>query len=113
MKSCLVVIAPLMQAARPGEDCPVQQLVIVPASIHATINHPGEPTKRDDSADTMKIPDPIIEPTTIMVASIEPSDRVSPVRCSRPSLVIVMSCSRVRVVTADYGLRRLKSTHGK
>jgi hypothetical protein len=39
-----------------------------------------EPRKisRDAAADTMKIPDPIIEPMTIMVASIVPSARMRP-----------------------------------
>jgi hypothetical protein len=50
-------------------------IVSKPASAHASNSHPGPPLNRDDSADTMKIPDPIIDPITIMVASIGPSAR--------------------------------------
>src|ERR1044072_420960 len=44
-------------------------IVSTPASAQATSSQPGDPTSREDSADVMKIPDPIIEPTTIVVAS--------------------------------------------
>src|SRR6185436_14633520 len=44
-------------------------IVSTPASAHAASSHPGEPTSRDDSAEVMKMPDPIIDPTTIVVAS--------------------------------------------
>jgi hypothetical protein len=50
-------------------------MVRSPASAHATKSHPGAPTSRVDSADVMKMPDPIIEPTTIIVASSSPSPR--------------------------------------
>ena len=36
---------------------------------------PGAPVSRADSAEVMKMPDPIIEPTTIMVASSGPRRR--------------------------------------
>src|SRR2546423_15353182 len=49
-----------------------------PASAHESNSQPGAPLNRDDSADTMKIPDPIIEPITIVVASIGPSARTRP-----------------------------------
>jgi hypothetical protein len=48
-----------------------------PATIHVNNNQPGAPINRDDSAETMKIPDPIIEPITIMVASSKPRPRTS------------------------------------
>jgi hypothetical protein len=48
-----------------------------PANAHASNSQPGAPLNRDDSADTIKMPDPIIEPMTIMVASIGPSARTS------------------------------------
>src|SRR5687767_9452860 len=38
-------------------------IVSTPASAHAAISQPGEPIRRDDSADVIKIPDPIIDPT--------------------------------------------------
>jgi hypothetical protein len=50
-------------------------IVSNPASAQASNNQPGAPLNRDDSAETMKMPDPIIEPMTIMVASIGPSAR--------------------------------------
>ena len=56
-----------MAANSAQQSAPV--IVSTPASAQATSNQPGEPTKRDDSAEVIKIPDPIIEPTTIMVAS--------------------------------------------
>src|SRR3954470_8586970 len=88
-------------------------MVMVPASTHATSNHPGEPTRRDDSADTIKIPDPIMEPTTIIVASTKPSDRVRAGRCSRAPVVSVTSLpaahvtgpGRASTAEEDYGNR--------
>src|SRR5215213_9902337 len=54
-------------ASSAQQSAPV--MVSTPASAQAMISQPGEPTRRDDSAEVMKIPDPIIEPTTIVVAS--------------------------------------------
>src|SRR5205823_14564819 len=42
---------------------------------HARSNQPGAPLNRDDSAEVIKMPDPIIEPITIIVASIGPRAR--------------------------------------
>jgi hypothetical protein len=53
-------------------------IVSKPASAHASSSHPGAPLNRDDSAEVIKMPDPIIEPITIMVASIGPSARTRP-----------------------------------
>src|SRR5215470_6000645 len=44
-------------------------MVSTPASAQAASSQPGDPTSREDSADVMKMPEPIIEPTTIVVAS--------------------------------------------
>src|SRR6185369_702446 len=52
-------------------------IVSTPASAQAASSQPGEPTRRDDSAEVIKIPEPIIEPTTIMVASSRPRPRTS------------------------------------
>ena len=38
--------------------------------IHASINHMGDGTPRAMLAATMKIPDPIIDPATSIVASV-------------------------------------------
>src|SRR5581483_4664701 len=64
-----------MVASSEQHNAPV--IVIKPAIAQASSSHPGAPLKRDDSAETMKMPDPIIEPITIMVASIGPSARTS------------------------------------
>src|ERR1044071_190339 len=64
-----------MAANSAQQSAPV--IVSTPASAHATSSHPGEPTSRDDSAEVMKIPDPIIEPTTIIVASSRLRPRTS------------------------------------
>ena len=61
--------------AKAQQSAPV--IVSTPASAHAISSQPGEPTSRDDSAEVMKIPDPIIEPTTIIVASSRLSPRTS------------------------------------
>src|SRR6185503_10665535 len=66
-------------------------IVSTPASAHAASNQPGDPTKRDDSADVMKIPDPIIDPTTIMVASSRLKPRMS-LRESEFTTRIYMIC---------------------
>src|SRR5207302_8368183 len=42
-----------------------------------TNNHPGEPTCREISAETMKIPEPIIDPATSIVESSKPSPRTN------------------------------------
>src|SRR3954467_8577782 len=45
-------------------------MVTTPETTHAINNQSGEPTDLAMSADTMKIPDPIIEPATSIVASV-------------------------------------------
>src|SRR5690348_9328346 len=43
---------------------------MMPVTIHATRSQPGEPSLRPMSAETMKMPDPIIDPATSIVASV-------------------------------------------
>src|ERR1700756_5691772 len=62
-----------MVASSEQQSAPV--IVSSPATAQARSNQPGAPLNRDDSADAIKIPEPIIEPITIMVASIGPSAR--------------------------------------
>src|SRR5438067_1553228 len=50
-------------------------IVMRPLTSQITISQPEEPTSRAMSADTMKMPEPIIEPATSMVASNRPSLR--------------------------------------
>jgi hypothetical protein len=64
-----------MAASSAQQSAPV--IVKTPASAQAINNQPGEPTSLEDSAEVMKIPDPIIDPTTIIVASSKPRPRSS------------------------------------
>src|ERR1051326_2272520 len=63
-----------MVASSEQHNAPV--MVSNPAKAHARSNHPGAPLNRDDSAEVIKMPDPIIEPITIIVASMGPSARI-------------------------------------
>ena len=49
---------------------------------HAASNQPGEPSVRDMSAETIKMPEPIIDPITIIVESYKPRPRVNSVSCA-------------------------------
>ncbi len=51
--------------------------VMTPAIPHAARSHPPAPSRRALSAETMKIPEPIIDPTTSAVASNRPMPRSS------------------------------------
>src|SRR5690349_9412160 len=73
-----------MAASSAQQSAPV--IVSTPASAQATSSQPGEPTNRDDSAEVMKMPEPIIEPTTIIVAS----SRLRP-RTSRAAVVVMVA----------------------
>src|SRR6266849_1228902 len=65
----------IIAASSAQQRAPV--MVSSPASAHAISNQPGEATSRADSAEVMKIPEPIIDPTTIMLASSRPRPRTS------------------------------------
>src|SRR6202789_4318036 len=47
-------------------------IVITAVTSQAAISNAGDPSPRDISAETMKMPDPIIEPITIAVAENRP-----------------------------------------
>src|SRR5260370_1204766 len=68
-----------MVASSEQHKAPV--IVSKPARAHARRSQPGAPLNRDDSAEVMKMPDPIIDPITIIVASTGPSTRTSPDCC--------------------------------
>src|SRR6266404_5605621 len=53
-------------------------IVSTPARAHAAKSHPGAPTSAADFAETMKMPEPIIDPITIIVASSKLRPRTSP-----------------------------------
>src|SRR5438105_435226 len=57
-----------MAASSPYASAPSS--VMMPVRIHATSRNQGDPTVREMSAETMKIPEPIIEPATSIVASV-------------------------------------------
>src|SRR6476646_4085325 len=65
----------IIAASSEQQSAPV--IVITPATVHASNSQPGAPVSRDDSADVMKMPEPIIEPTTIIAASSGPRRRTS------------------------------------
>src|SRR5450631_766504 len=48
-------------------------MVMNPVTSHAAISSAGELTSRAISAETMKMPEPIIEPITSVVALVRPS----------------------------------------
>ena len=58
-------------------------IVITPARPQTSSSQPDPPMSRAISAETMKMPEPIIVPATSMVASNRPR------RCSRPAAVTV------------------------
>src|SRR5262245_41484543 len=73
-----------------------------PVITHATSSQPGEPTCRDISLETIKMPEPIIEPATIIVESSSPSPRTKPACLSSTPTATSDICSsgNVRAKTA-------------
>src|SRR5215216_392329 len=87
-------------------------MVISPARAQAARSQPGEPTRRADSADVMKMPEPIIEPMTIMVASISPSWRTS--SGAGPAFSrVVMGFARPKRPVARSGQVRSRALRGE
>src|SRR5437762_2149096 len=83
-----------MAASSPYASAPSS--VMMPVRIHATSRNQGDPTLRPMSAETMKIPDPIIEPATSIVASV--SDMAltnSDCGCVEDSFTIGLRGSRI------------------
>src|SRR5438094_10515762 len=75
-------------------------IVSRPAKAHASSNQPGAPLNRDDSADVIKMPEPIIDPMTIIVASIGPSARTRP-DCGRLSIFAFTPASIESVMLSE------------
>ena len=69
-------------------------IVINAVTSHAAISSAGEPSPRDISADTMKMPDPIIEPITIAVAENSP---IPCTNCGAAELTCLSFCSETEV----------------
>jgi hypothetical protein len=65
--------------------------VINPVMSQTAIIQPALPTFRVMSALTIKIPEPIIEPATIIVASSKPSEGLNPCEVSGISSWFVLS----------------------
>src|SRR3982750_2504194 len=74
------------------------KMVTTPDATHAISSQKGEPTVREISAETMKMPDPIIEPATSIVASVS----VSALTNSRDDAAV----SAVTVVVVKAGPRK-------
>src|SRR5487761_526107 len=53
-------------------------MVRIPVIAQVASRPPAEPVWRAISADTIKMPEPIIDPTTIMVESKRPRPRIKP-----------------------------------
>src|SRR5262249_27130 len=87
------------------ERAPV--IVSTPASAQATSNQPGEATNREDSADTRKIPEPIIEPITIIVAS----RRLRPRTSRRLGSLVDWLVAAIRKPPGIYQLARDADVH--
>src|SRR5215831_17535979 len=66
-----------MAANSPYESAPTT--VSTPVTIQTTSNHPGDPTCFEMPPETIKMPDPIMDPATIIVESSKPSPRMNPV----------------------------------
>src|SRR5438876_12197337 len=81
-------------ASSPYESAP--KIVITPVTIHAISSQKGEFTVREMSAETMKMPEPIIEPATSIVASVS----VSALTNSRDDVAVSAPLVAVEVVKA-------------
>ena len=75
----------IMAASSPYESAAAT--VTTAANSHATSSQPGLPILRAISAETMKMPEPIMAPITIMVESKTPSSRTKPASLSVRSAV--------------------------
>src|SRR5688572_846897 len=64
---------------------------MTPAAIHASMSQSGDPTLREMSAETMKMPDPIIDPATSIVASVSVMALTNPADDDRVSSVSILS----------------------
>src|SRR4030095_1318712 len=62
---------------------------------------PGPPLNRADSAEVMKIPEPIIDPTTIIVASTGPIARTKPDGCCGPLISRIAADESRRPLSRD------------
>ena len=78
-------------------------IVITAVTSHARISSAGEPTPRDISADTIKMPEPIMDPATMAVAENRPRPftncgPATAVGAGRISEVMIRSCTCTSVL---------------
>src|SRR5438067_1905203 len=98
-----------MAASSPYDNAAV--IVRTPVTTQAISSQPGLPSCLAIAADTMKIPDPIIDPVTTMVESNNPSSRLN-VLSRLVGLVVSTSaiersilCANSNSDKAIYGIR--------
>jgi hypothetical protein len=75
-------------------------------STHASTSHIGEGTPRAMLAEVMKIPDPIIEPATSIVASVRVIALTKP--CAEPA----SDCGVASVETAELLMQEAEKARG-
>ena len=76
-------------------------MVITPDMIQTTSSKPGLCTWLAISAETMKMPEPIIEPHTIIVEENRPRPLTSSVCWPVATPVIGTACSAIRFLTKE------------
>src|SRR5205085_5877353 len=98
-----------MAASSPYESAAIT--VSRPVTSQTTSNQPGEPTCFPMIAETMKMPEPIIEPATSIVESSKPRPLMNPpLRGSAvPEVAVVSKVRRVNHLPA--GRRNAKREH--
>src|SRR5262249_39371612 len=77
-------------------------MVRAPVSNQATSSHPAPPTLRAISAETMKIPEPIIDPTTTIVESYNPRPRLNSVSSMVGAIALAIFDSCIKMLTEGY-----------
>src|SRR5215831_9169037 len=84
-------------------------MVIKPVTSQAAMSSAGELTSRAISADTIKMPEPIMEPITSVVALVRPSPLTNPVSLEARGIVFVS------VLNGPLGVRKVsrKNLHQK
>src|SRR5207247_10310449 len=92
----------IIAASSPYDSAPTT--VRMPVMTQATSSQPGLPLSRAICADTMKMPEPIIEPTTTMVESYRPSPRLNSVSSSVAAVELAIGDSCITILPG-FGIR--------
>src|SRR5437588_1703357 len=80
-----------------------------PVTSQTTSNQPGAPTCRAMIDETIKIPEPIIDPATSMVESSKPSPRTNFCSVAAGVVVVVVSIKGLYLVAARVPSRNLRN----